>query len=109
MMLIQVKAQTLGEYVIMLSIVVAASAAMFPMIKRGTQSLIKTGADQIGDQSRSEQDFDSDDGYLIEANTFSSTDSTTKTFDRPGVIGKTDTQVLDSHTRMESDLGFTED
>ncbi|MBF0386477.1 MAG: hypothetical protein HQL20_01315 [Candidatus Omnitrophica bacterium] len=57
------KAQSLGEYVVMATIVVAAVAMMFPMVKRGTQSLIKAGADQIGVQRNSEQDFNADSGY----------------------------------------------
>ena len=64
------RAQTIMEYVLLISIVTAAIVYMLPRIKRGTQSLIKEAADQIGDQAGAEQEFnDVTSGYLTLSNT----------------------------------------
>ena len=42
------KGQSILEYTIVLGVIVIVMSAMGPMIKRGTQSLIKVVADQVG-------------------------------------------------------------
>jgi hypothetical protein len=64
------RAQTIMEYVLLISLVTAAVVTMLPGIRRGTQSLMKTAADQIGDQAGAEQDFnDVTVGYLADSST----------------------------------------
>lgn len=49
------KAQTLMEYTLVLGVITVVVFAMTPMIKRGTQGMIKATADQIGVQKNSDQ------------------------------------------------------
>ena len=72
------RAQSIGEYVVLLTIVVSVAAMMFPMVKRGTQSLIRAGADQIAGQQNSEQEFNGEGGYTV--NQFSNSKSTHEYF-----------------------------
>jgi len=57
-MRLNAKGQTILEYVIVLGIVIIILFTMTPLIRRGTQSMIKLVADQIGDQEAAEQQFD---------------------------------------------------
>ena len=57
------KGQSILEYTIVLGVIVIVMSAMGPMIKRGTQSLIKVVADQVGAQQNAEQKFD-ESGHL---------------------------------------------
>lgn len=55
--------QAFIEYTVLISIVALAISVMLPMLRRGSQSLLKAGADQIADQEGGEQDFESS-GYM---------------------------------------------
>jgi hypothetical protein len=101
------KAQSLGEYMLVISIVLAAMMAMFPMVKRGTQSLIKTGADQIGSQKNAEQDFSADSGYTDSVNSVTHAVAQSTRAETPGsiVLGSDDrTETL---TNSLTNMGFT--
>ena len=103
------RAQSLGEYVILVSIVAAAAAAMFPLVKRGTQSLIKAGADQIGEQKTAEQDFNGASGFTDSMNA----QSQTKSFsDVSETAGTRDIQTYDESvmaTNTLTNMGFTKE
>ncbi len=60
----QTHAQTLMEYTLVLGVVLLILVAMTPIIKRGSQGMIKFVADQVGNQQNSDQTFD-DTGHLI--------------------------------------------
>lgn len=66
------RAQSLMEYVMLISIITAAVVYMLPRVKRTTQSMMKQAADQIGDQKNADQDFNIERGYMISANTTTS-------------------------------------
>jgi hypothetical protein len=108
-MLKKTKAQSLGEYVLMISIILAFVAAMFPLVKRGTQSLIKAGADQIGDQRNSDQDFNSDSGYTVGSNTIARSDSSVEQREWSGGMGTSTNELSDVQANTYSNLGFTEE
>lgn len=55
--IIKNKGQSLVEYIIIIGVVMTAVYIMAPMFKRGTQSVIKATADQLGAQQQAEQDF----------------------------------------------------
>jgi hypothetical protein len=65
------RAQSIMEYVLLISIITAAVVFMLPRVKRTTQSMIKSAADQIGDQRGADQTFNIDRGYLISSNSSS--------------------------------------
>ncbi len=68
--------QNLLEYSIILGVTVMIFIVFMPLIKRGTQGMIKTVADQIGNQKNAEQDFNEETGYLYES--FQATDTRTR-------------------------------
>lgn len=51
------RAQSLIEYVTLISIVTIALTVLFPLVKRVVQSVVKTGADQIGEQPKELDDL----------------------------------------------------
>ena len=104
------KAQSLGEYVLVISIVSMVVMVMFPLAKRGTQSLIKVSADQIGLQKNSEQDFSNDiGGYTEYVNSSTQTQSEISRQDRPGVI-ETDSSINSiTDTTSLTNMGFTKE
>lgn len=58
------RAQSLAEYSMLTSIIVAAIVVVYPLVKRGHQSLIKVVSDQVGSQREAEQDFSRGSSYL---------------------------------------------
>ena len=62
-------AQTIVEYAAVLAIITAVLIAMTPVIRRGTQGMIRTVADQVGIQNESDQikgaQSEKDQGYLV--------------------------------------------
>lgn len=102
------KGQSILEYTILLGAVVLIMFAMGPMIKRGTQSLIKVVADQVGTQQNAEQTFD-ERGHLESSFTSTRGSADKQTMDLLG----TTTYVFDDATTTTSNalinLGFTEE
>ena len=76
-MLRQKKAQTLMEYTIVLGTVVLVALAMTPLLKRGTQGMIKVVADQLGVQKNSDQVYNLEEGGFLQS---SITNSSAKTY-----------------------------
>lgn len=65
------RAQTILEYTLLITVFTMAVIAMLPRIKRSSQSMIKTAADQLGTQEGSEQTFnDIEVGYLAGTNSW---------------------------------------
>lgn len=101
------KGQSILEYTILLGVIVLVMFAMGPMLKRGTQSLIKVVADQVGIQQNAEQKFD-ERGHLESsyAATRGSMDKQTQ-----DIVGDTIYIFNDVTTTGSSalvNLGFTE-
>jgi uncharacterized protein (UPF0333 family) len=101
-------AQSLLEYVIVVGAVVLIMFAMGPMLKRGTQSLIKIVADQIGSQRNADQSFD--EGGHMESMYFTTRGSQDKeTVDLLGNITYIYDDVIMTTTSTVTNLGFTEE
>ncbi|MBF0122640.1 MAG: hypothetical protein HQL21_04420 [Candidatus Omnitrophica bacterium] len=76
-------AQSLIEYVTLISIVTMALTVLFPFVKRGIQSVVKTGADQV-DLLPAEKDTSTGGGG--ETLTLGQTSSDRSTTQSPGEI-----------------------
>lgn len=101
------KAQTILEYTIVLGVVVVIIFAMGPMLKRGTQSLIKVVADQIGVQKNSDQRFD-DAGHLEESYVAMRASRDKQTEDVSGKTAHTFDDLTTTYSNALINLGFTE-
>ena len=100
------KGQSILEYTIVLGVIVIVMSAMGPMIKRGTQSLIKVVADQVGAQQNAEQKFD-ESGHL-EASYMSTRGSMDKqTLDTLGVTGYIFNDLTTTQSNALMNLGYT--
>ena len=102
------RAQSISEYVILITIVVAASISMFTYIKRGTQGLVRAATDQIGSQIKSEQDFNGVGGYMTGSNTITSSYANQDLYVWPGAVQKIFVEGTDTQTNTSSNLGFSE-
>ena len=101
--------QSVMEYLLLVAVVTAAIATMLPRIKRSTQSLIKSGADQIGAQEDSEQNFNVGDTYVVSSNTAT---RSTRSVDRADLNGTVRTRVdeaTDTTTSMLTNMGWSEE
>jgi len=103
------KAQSLGEYVLVVSMIIAFMAVMFPMVKRGTQSIIKVSADQIGIQKNADQTFTPDSGWLDSSNTITHSISEKSQQDIPGAIIMGTSVNIDSSARSLTNMGFSKE
>jgi len=80
------RGQTFIEYTILIGILVTVLVAMTPMIRRGTQSMVKLVADQVGSQRNSEQ-IGGRFGYMINSTTASQTQQSIESWERLGEVG----------------------
>lgn len=55
------------EYTVVLGVVVVVALAMTPLLKRGTQGMIKVVADQIGVQKDSDQKYNLEEGGFLQS------------------------------------------
>lgn len=94
------------EYVLVLGVVLMVLFAMNPMIKRGSQSMIKLMADQIGNQVNGEQSFD-ETGHMDHSLSASMTRSETKMTEGGGQVGYVYGDQSGTGTRVSLNLGFT--
>lgn len=109
------KGQSILEYLMVLTMVAVVLSAMFPLIQRGVQGMVRTVADQIGNQEQAEQQNDS--GYLQSSDTISQVDVNDRTTFGP-VDGKekgpieTGNYLVDHFTHIETtqtlNLGVSE-
>ncbi len=101
------KGQSILEYTILLGVIVLVMSAMGPMLKRGTQSLIKVVADQVGTQQNAEQKFD-ESGHLEASYTATRGFTDKQTFDTAGMTTYVFNDVTTSESGALVNLGFTE-
>jgi len=102
------KAQSILEYTIVLGVIVLVMFAMGPMLKRGTQSLIKVVADQVGIQQNAEQPFD-DRGHLESVNVSMNSFRDKQTQDFFGTTTYIFNDETTTSSSMLTNLGYTED
>ncbi len=102
------KGQSILEYTILLGVIVLVMFAMGPMLKRGTQSLIKVVADQVGTQQNAEQKFD-DTGHLESSYTATRGSTDKQTFDSVGTTTYVFNDVSMTTANALVNLGFTEE
>ncbi len=108
LLFIKENAQSILEYTIVLGVVGAVVFAMLPMLKRGTQSLIKVVADQVGIQQGAEQAFD-ERGHLEHSYALTRSAMDKKTFDVVGMTTYVYNDVTTLNTTSSVNLGFTKD
>jgi len=101
--------QSVLEYLLLVGIIVVVLFSMMQQIKRGSQSLLKVAADELGNQQNSDQTFDNKQGYLEYSNMIGTFESQKQMTDRVGVINyileDKQSVILDEKTN----LGFTEE
>lgn len=97
------------EYILLVGIIVTALVAMTNSIKRGTQSIVKVAADQIGLQQNSDQRVDNETSYVNFQNTSSQESKEKRIVERVGVLNyiSNDSSLVTVQTLTNS--GFTED
>lgn len=106
-MILSRRAQSIMEYVLLVSLVTAAVVYMLPRVKRGTQSMIKAAADQIGDQKGAEQVFnDATRGYLVSSNTATKTAVNNRRQDSWGWITQNSTESSETSTNSVTNAGW---
>lgn len=105
-MLYHQKAQSLMEYVMVIMVIVMAVMALMPMLRRGAQSMIKAGADEIGDQKSAEQDFSG--GYLKRSDTGSKVSGVTRTYTKDGSPGQLTDEVINAYSASAVYMGSSE-
>lgn len=99
-------AQTFVEYTILLGVVIMIMLAMSPMLKRGSQGLVKTVADQIGNQQGADQAAEY--GYLKEMHTISASEQTKSRTEYLGAITTGISEQVRTTTQQVSNQGFSE-
>ena len=104
------RAQSIMEYVMLLSIITAAVVYMLPRIKRTTQSMMKSAADQIGDQKGAEQTFNDVEGsYLINSRAVSTTLVNNLRTDTSGTVRQTFNETSETTTTSFMNTGWSKE
>jgi hypothetical protein len=67
--------QSVSEYIILISIVVAVFTGMQVYLQRGIQGLVKDAADEIGEQGKGVAEYDRDIDWIWRANATTNTTS----------------------------------
>ena len=109
-MVLSRRAQSIMEYVMLISIITAAVIFMLPRVKRTTQSMMKSAADQIGDQQGAEQTFNNaEKSYLINSHTISRTAVNNLRRDTSGVIDQTYNEITQTTTTSYMNTGWSKE
>ncbi len=108
-MLKTLRAQILAEYVILITIISLAIVTMLPMIKRSAQKMTKLAADQIGNQTNADQDFNSTQGYLVSSRTDTYSSLQTDEIASYGSTGKAYRHAVVTNTETVTNQGFSKD
>ncbi len=103
-------AQVLMEYVLLIAIIVTAMVVIYPRVKRTSQSMMKTAADQVGDQAGAEQDFTGDmSGYVVGSNTVTGMTINNLRRDTSGTIDKSVEELTTTRSGTLINSGFTKE
>ena len=96
------------EYVLVISIITAAVVFMLPRVKRTTQSMIKSAADQIGDQKNAEQTFDNiEKAYLVNSRTSTSSSVNDPRTEVSGTIDQGYSETSTTNTSSFTNAGWS--
>ena len=102
----QISGQSIVEYSLLIGIVIAVGVVLSPMVKRGTQGMVKIVADEVGIQNQAEHQGD---GGLISSQTRVDLDQAqTKDEWRSGTVHSVSTnydEQTTTETISHSDLG----
>lgn len=102
------KAQVIMEYLTLIGILTAAIVCMLPSIKRGTQSLMKSAADQIGNQSGAEQEITNGLGaYLAKSVSENNAFVDTRSWENMGWRNQIFTERTISSSSSRSNAGWS--
>jgi Flp pilus assembly pilin Flp len=98
--------QTMAEYAIIIGIVTMVLFSMGPAIKRGVQTVIKGGADQLASQQEAEQDFSTDSSHLDKS--ISKTSANSQRLVRELIYTTTTTvnETAETTTSTMTNMGF---
>ena len=102
-------AQGVLEYIMLIGIIVVALIAMTQAIKRGAQSIIKEGADQLAAQQNADQSFSNKTGYLDSQNTASADDRQKQIIERVGIINYVQDDASLGFMNSSTNMGFTQE
>ena len=105
------------EYTIVIGIIIIVMFAMTPLIKRGTQCMIKVVADQIGNQKNADQTafqgtgntLSNTEGYLKSSYTSARNIQDQETQETAGSMTFIHGDRIDTFSNVLLNLGFTED
>ena len=103
------RAQGVLEYIILVGIIVVALIAMTQAIKRGAQSIIKEGADQLAAQQNADQSFSNTTGYLDSQNTVVADDRQKQVVERVGIINYVQDDASYSLMNSSTNMGFSQE
>ncbi len=107
-MILNKKAQSIMEYLILVGIVTAVIVSMSTSLKRSIQSYVKVTADQIGSQQDAEQQVELGKGYLEEAASSTDTSMSKTTSDVVGTISYAYNDRTQITSNSLTNLGFTD-
>lgn len=99
------KAQSLGEYILVLTITGAVFLSMSAAFRRITQRVVKDVADVIGFQSDAEQASDPQKGYLAESATLTQMTTQAKTLQGEDFHRVSDEQTVKTEMTSKTSMG----
>jgi Flp pilus assembly pilin Flp len=108
--------QSVLEYVLLVGLITVVLVAMMQAVKRGTQSLVKVAADEIGNQAESDQfiRYNGQDiinnrtGYMESSNSLTLIDSERQVVQRYGIINYIPDENQQTLSNTLTNMGFTE-
>ena len=104
---IEISGQSLIEYSLLIGVVVVVFFTMGPFIRRGIQGVIKTMADQIGEQRNGDQDATTGTRFLG-SNLLVRTEMSRRTDEQNYAVNYIyDRESTDIRSVSQSQLGFT--
>ena len=109
---LKISGQTFVEYTLLIGVSITILVVLTPMIKRGTQAMVKVVSDQVGVQQNAEQ-LNNGNGGLLKSDVTMLIDRSQRKKEwnpDPGVKHSTETTFTDrtvTDTQTASDLGFT--
>jgi hypothetical protein len=105
----ELQAQSMLEYILLVGMIVVALTAMTQAIKRGTQSIVKTAADELSYQQNADQTFSNTTGYLNSQNSTVQEDNQKQIVERVGIINYVRNEAALIESESLTNMGFTED
>lgn len=108
-MLKKARAQTVSEYLIVLTLFLGAVVVLSPLVRRGTQALIKAEADMIGNQQGAEQDFTENGSYMTSQYSNTQGSAYSEKREWSGGFGTGAVEATDTFSNSQTNMAFVED